>query len=176
MVGAPFDPAHAVRFDLGNGSVRAGGDERVVLLPASALEALAAGAPRETARVLGRAIGRAVGERVRAGLGSFDAARGASVEAFVGRLAGELALMGYGVASLERWGRALVLVVERAPVGDALLADVLEAALETATGRVARCTSLVADTGSVRLLVSSERTHERVLAWLAQGVSWGDAL
>src|SRR5215469_14307836 len=107
MAGTSFDPTHAVRFDLPHGSVRAGGEEeRVLLVPTSALDELVLSAPPEAVEALGRALGAAIGRRAASRMD----AKSASVEAFVTQLAGEAAIAGIGALSVERWGRALVVV------------------------------------------------------------------
>jgi hypothetical protein len=166
-----FDPTHAVRFDLPRGVVNAGSEERYVLVPAAALELLA-NASAETVDAVGRSIGDAIGRRVALSAEPKES----SVEEFVAQLAGELAVAGLGVASVERWGRAMVLVFEEAAVGDALLAAIAASAIEAATRRKVHVAPLMREGTTTRLLVSSERAVGRVRAWMAQGVSWGDAL
>ena len=119
MADSSFDAARAVRFDLPSGSVRAAGDARVALVPVEALAAVGkSGAADEVAGIVGSAIGK----RVAARLGNSN---GATIEAFATALGGELAVAGYGSLSLERWGRALVLVVEHAALPDAMLGTML---------------------------------------------------
>src|SRR5579883_3206155 len=126
MADPSFDPARAVRFDLPSGSVRASGDARVALVPVEVLEEIAR---TPAAEVAGRAMGAAIGKRAASRLGDAGAA---SVEAFVTQLAGEMAVAGYGVLSVERWGRALVVVVEHCALPEPLLGAVLAAALASA--------------------------------------------
>jgi hypothetical protein len=174
--------ADEIRFDLPNGSVRAGGDERVVLVPCSAIDELGKHAKSDSgvdpAAAFCHAIGEVLGQRIAARLGSSDAVRSASLETFVNALAGELAVAGWGTVSLERWGRAMVLLVEHSPLNEhRCLAALFEGALSAATGREARCASLgVAKDGGVRILVGAQRAVVRVRDWLAHGVAWGDAL
>jgi len=91
---------------------------------------------------------------------------------------------GFGVFGIERWGRAMVLVVEHAPrVGGTFIASVLEGTLEGATQTQVACTVLAGGlagslaTASVqRILVANADAIERVRALIAEGTSWADAL
>jgi len=162
-----------VRFDLPQGSVRAGGEgERVVLVPTSALDELVLGVPPEAVEALGRALGSAIGRRAAARMDE----KSASVEGFVAQLAGEAAITGIGALSVERWGRALVIVVEGSPLVGTLLAPLVAAAIEAATGRSVSATVLARDERAARVLVASESGVGRVRDWVASGVPWGDAL
>jgi hypothetical protein len=174
MAGPSFDPTRAIRFDLPHGTVRAGReDERLLLIPAAALDDLVLAAPREAVDALGRALGSGIGRRAAARLGD---AQGASMEEFVAQLAGEAALAGVGVLSVERWGRALVVVVEESPLSGSLLAPTIASALEAASGRRVWYLLLSRDERAARLLVASERAVGRVRAWVASGMGWGEAL
>jgi hypothetical protein len=153
--------------------VRAGGDgERVVLVPTQALEELALSAPPEAVEALGRALGAAIGRRAAARM----EAQSASVDAFVTQIAGEAALAGVGAMSVERWGRALVVVVEGSTLVGTLLAPLVAAALEAASGRQVSTTVLARDERAARILVGSEAGVARVRDWIASGMAWGQAL
>jgi len=183
---SPFDPKKAVTFDLPNGQVRlaSGADDshretdngRAVIVPAAALGVLAAAAGETASRELGRSIGRSLGARVHARLD----VRGGSLDAVVTELATELALVGLGTLSVERWGRALIVCVSDSPLGgatgDALLAAALEGMLSSASGRELRTTPLAREGAQLRVLVGNVASIERVIGWLAEGVSWGDAI
>jgi hypothetical protein len=174
MAVTPFDPTQAVRFDLPRGAVRAGrSDDLALLVPAAALAELARSAPPEASAAFGRALGAAIGRRAGARLGD---ARSASLEDFVTQLAGEAAVAGLGVLTVERWGRALVVAFEGFPLGEAMLAPVVGAALEAATGRKTTCVVLSRSPALARLLVTSEAVASKVRGWLSSGVAWGDAL
>jgi len=174
MVAPSFDPTHTVRFDLPSGSVRTGGDDDPVLLvPCTALDELVLSAPTEAVEVLGRALGAAIGRRTAARL---KAPEGASVEAFVTQLAGEGAVAGIGVLSIERWGRALVVVIERSPLAGALLAPFVASAVEAALGRKVWSLLLSRDERAARVLVASERAVDRVRETIAAGKPWGQAI
>ncbi len=174
MSAPTFDSARAVRFDLSEGAVRAGsGSERMVLAETAALGSLLDAAPPAAAEAYARATGAAIGKRAAARIGATGSA---SVEAFLVQLAGEVALGGLGVLSLERWGRAMVVVMEGTPLPAALLAPFVAAALEAAAGREVWCALLLRDGGVARVLVSNEKAVARARDWLAAGVAWGDVL
>ncbi len=170
MADSSFDAARAVRFDLPSGSVRAAGDARVALVPVEALAAVGkSGAAEEVAGIIGGAIGKRVASRA--------GASGATVEAFATALGGELAVAGYGSLSLERWGRALVLVVDHTVLPDAMLGTLLASAIAatSARGEVA-CAALGREGETARFLVTSKSSASRVRGWIDSGVKWGDAL
>ena len=174
---ATFDPTHAVRFDLPRGSVTAGANERHVLLTCAALDDLVMIAGPEASAAVGRSLGSALGSRVALRLGGAEAVGASSVETVLAHLCGELSLAGLGALAIERWGRALVLVVDRPAVADlTFLASILEGALETASGRPARCLSLGRDGTLARALVASDRTIERARSWLDEGLAWGEVV
>lgn len=170
----PFDPAHAVRFELGKGRVSVGGTDARVLVPADALNHLCASAGEEKARDFGRRLGTEIGRRVAERVPS-----GASVPEMVEHLGGDLALAGLGSLGVEMWGRALVLKIEGSPLGaegDVLLSAVLEGALHRALARDAAVLPIARADGTARLVVVSTQTAAKVKAWLHSGVTWGDAL
>jgi len=174
MVAPSFDATHAVQFDLSRGSVRSGSEQdRVLLVPTNALTHLVAAAPPEAAEALGHALGEAIGRRARARLQDVATA---SIEAVVTQLAGETALAGIGAVGVERWGRALVVVVEGSPLASPLLVPLIASALEATFARRVWCTLLSSEGQAARVLVASERGVERVRSWIASGVPWGDAL
>jgi hypothetical protein len=173
---ALFDSSQSVRFDLGSGAVRsAGSDERLLLISAASLMDLALSAPPEAVEALGRALGGAVGKRAAARLRTPGAAE-SSIDDFVTQLAGEVALAGVGILSVERWGRALVVVLEDSPLVGTLVAPFVGAAIEASTGRKVAAALLSRDQQKARVLVSSERAVERVRGWIDSGVAWGEAI
>jgi hypothetical protein len=175
----PFDPSKAVTFDLARGLVRQEGAPSGLIVPAEALAALAHAAGPEAASAFGRSVGEAIGRRVASRFTAADGARAAGVGAVVEHLGGELAMTGLGSLGLERWGRALVLVIDQSPLGaggDALLESVLVGALSAAVGEPSNLTVLAREGGRVRFLIASRAAADKVRAWLDEGVSWGDAL
>jgi hypothetical protein len=174
MAAPSFDPAHAVHFDLPRGNVRTRrDDDRVLLVPMAALDELVRTAPPAAVEAFGRSLGAAIGRRAAT---SLRAPQNASVETFVTHLAGEAAIAGVGVLSVERWGRAVVVVVEDSPLNGALIVALVASALQVASGRRASCALLSRDDRSARIFVGNEKAADRVRAWLASGVSWGEAV
>jgi hypothetical protein len=173
MSAASFNPAQSVRFDLAHGAVRDGGDDRLLLVPLTALMELVDAAPLAAVEAMGRALGSAIGRRAAARI---EDAAGSSLEDFVTQLAGEAALVGVGVLGVERWGRALVVVLEDSPLRDAIVAPLVGAALEAASRRKVASLLLSRDPQTARVLVSSDRAVGRVREWIGSGVLWGDAI
>jgi hypothetical protein len=169
-----FDPSKAVTFDLTHGLVHLEGAGPRVLIPADALLALAGAAD-----AVARALGAALGQRAAARLGEAGAAA-APVEAVIEHLGGELALAGLGSLGLERWGRALVLVVDHSPLGaggDAFLEGVLAAAVAATVQRDGvRALRVGRDGTRARFLLGGPAGTDKVRTWLAEGIPWGEAL
>jgi hypothetical protein len=143
------------------------------LVPTGALDDIVLSASADAVEALGRALGSAIGRRAAARMA--DPQR-ASVEDFVTQLAGETAIAGVGALSIERWGRALVVVVESSPLTGTLLEPLVAAAMEAASGRNVSCTLLSRDERAARVLVGSHRGVTRVREWVAAGVPWGEAI
>jgi hypothetical protein len=173
-----FDPSKSVTFDLDHGLVHLEGAPSRLLVPADALLALAgaagAAATAAFARALGTPMGRRVADRLSAG-----GVGAAAIDVVVEHLGGELALAGLGSLGLERWGRAVVLVVDHAPLGaagDALLEQVLAGAIEASVERAVHVLTLARDGVRARFLLGGSAGTDKVRAWLAAGVPWGEAL
>jgi hypothetical protein len=174
VAASSFDATHAVRFDLPHGSVRAGGEgDRVLLIPTAALDDIVLSAPPEAVEALGRALGSAIGRRAAARLKD---PQSSPVDEFVTQLAGEAALSGVGALSIERWGRALVVVVEDSPLVGTLLGPLVSSAVESASGRRVWCALLSRDEHTARLFVGSEKAVARVREWIASGTPWSEAI
>jgi hypothetical protein len=184
------DLTSAVRFDLPGGAVHTTGvglagqaalaEERAILVPVAALAEALAAAPRDTREHVARAVGGAIGRRAAARFGGIEGVRAARVEDVVESLTAEIALAGFGVLALERWGKALVVVLQSAPAfGSNFFAPLLEAALGAATAWAARapltCTHLSDDDGS-RFLIARGSSAEQVRMWISSGVTWAEAL
>jgi hypothetical protein len=174
---AGFDPTHAVRFDLARGSVVAGAQERHVVLSCAVLDDLVLVAGTEAAHAIGRQLGAPIGRRISARLGGVPGVRASTLERVVAELAGELAVTGLGVVTLERWGRALIVAVDRPAVSDLpFLAAIVEGLLESATESVVRCLSLGRDGPRARILVTSESAAARARELQSEGLPWGVVL
>lgn len=189
MAVARYRPDHDVTFDLAHGLVHMEGAPARVLVPADALGALCAAAGAEAVAAFGHAIGHAMGLRVAARLAApaglegaapaGSAARAASVEAMVDHLGAELSLAGLGSLGMERWGHALVVVVDHCPLGargDRLLEAVVGEAVGSATARHVAAVFLARDEVRARLLLASATSATQVRAWLDAGVAWGEAI
>lgn len=187
MAVAPYRPDQDVTFDLAHGLVHLEGAPARVLVPADALGALLAAAGTGAVEVFGREVGRAMGARVvsrlAAGVGpggdAQAAVRATSVEGMVDHLGAELSLAGLGSLGIERWGHALVIVVDHCPLGargDGLLEAVISEAVFALSGRRVHAVLLARDGVRTRLLLANGAAADRVRAWLQAGSSWGEAL
>ncbi|RLB60227.1 MAG: hypothetical protein DRI90_14225 [Deltaproteobacteria bacterium] len=180
-----FNPSEAVTFDLAFGHVHLDGAPSRVMVPADALlqlcQAAGAGESADLAHAIGEALGRRVAVRMAVGHDErLAAVRSAGLDAVVEQLAGELALIGMGALSAERWGKALVLVIDQSPFGEAgddFLAEVLQAAVhalvETAQSRLV---PLAREGVRARFLVVSGQAVEAVRSRLARGDHWGSVI
>lgn len=180
-----FDASKSVTFDLASGLVHLEGAPLRVLAPPDALLALAGAAGPDATRAFGRALGSPMGQRVAQRLagaadGSEHAVRGASLEAVIEHLGTELALVGLGSLAAERWGRALVLVVDHCPLaagtGDVLLAAVLESALAAATGRTASVGVVARDSVRARFFVGNATAMRKLHGLIGTGTGWAEAI
>ncbi len=165
-----------LKFDLATGQVRTGEGERMALIPLSTLDELAQSAGPDAAARFARSVGLAMGRRVAAKLGSSRGVEAASLEGFVTELAMEVGLSGWGSLSLERWGRALVLLVDHPAVKErAIVAALVEGAVEAAAGREVHAAPLSGD-GPVRVMIANRATAERARVWTAQGVAAAEVM
>jgi hypothetical protein len=176
-----FNPAEAVTFDLQFGHIHLDGAPTRVMVPADALVALCDAAGEEEtatfAHAIGEAVGRRVGVRLAGGSANrHEAVRKAGLEVVVTQLAGELAVLGIGSVSAERWGKALVLVVDQSPFGeegDGLLEAILQSALHALVNSKARVIKLAREGVRARFLAVSGASVESVRKRLDAGESWG---
>jgi len=181
-----FDPAAAVTFDMAFGHVHLDGAPHRVLVPAETLLELALAAGEDALADLGHALGEPMGRRVGTRLAEGDgegepaerrkrAVRAARPETVVSQLSGELALAGLGALSAERWGRAIVWVVDQSPFGeggDPLVAHILQGALRAMVDSPARMVPLQREGVRARFLVVSGAAVEDVRTRLAKGDHW----
>ncbi len=166
-----FDPTRAVVFDLAQGQLRDDEGSSRLNVPVDALLRLCDAAGPDAVRDFGHTLGNEVGRRVLRRLG--EAATGASTEAWVEHVGGDLALLGLGNLSVERWGKVLVLAVANSPAGgDALVASALEGILQRALGRDASAVVLGRSNDTLRVAVLNRRAAERVRQWQNEGASW----
>jgi hypothetical protein len=178
MASPPFDASKAVTFDLSRGEIRKDGDDRRVLISARAVTALCQAAGDDATSAFGQALGESIGAAIATRFERTGSdARGASIESIVEHLAGELAVVGLGTVSVERWGRALVLVVDHSNGDqDKVLAPLLGATVSRAAKVQARCVRLTREGERARFLVTGESGASKVRDWLSAGVPWGEAL
>ena len=175
MASSSFDPTGAVRFDLRSGSASDSRGERLVLVPSAALDLLSEGALAK----VGEHLGRECGNRVAARLGGESGVRAADVETVISHLAGELAIAGIGAVHIERWGRALLVVVSNPSVSDdAFAGAVLGAAMSAASGRAVAAAALGRGAGGeqseARYFLGSAATAERVRGLAAEGKGYAE--
>ncbi len=175
MVDAPFDPSGAVVFDLPAGRVSLAHTPESVLAPAHGLAELCAAAGEDATRAFGRAMGTAMGQRV-ADRVPAEAMKELTLEGFTAQLRGEFALAGLGIVTLERWGDALLFLVEDAVVPSGLVAGVIEAALQSCTKREIHCVRLMTSTPRSRFLVTNAATVKRVRDWLGEEMPWAEIM
>jgi hypothetical protein len=184
MSSVEFNPSEAVTFDLQYGHIHLDGAPTRVMVPAEALVALCNKAGDEEAAAMGHAIGEAMGRRARVRLAGggdnrHDQVRRVEFEQVISQLAGEVALTGIGCLSAERWGKALVLVVDQSPLGedgDALMAEILQAALHALVGREIRVMKLQREGVRARFLAVSGAVAEAVRERIRSGENWGAVL
>lgn len=180
MAIAPFDASKAVTFDLARGHLQTPDTNRGLLVPSAAIAELCRGADDDVVLALGNRLGESVGRAVEAELRrGGTSVRGAGLEEMVDHLDGHWALMGLGRLGIERWGRALVAVIDDSPLddaGDPLIAQVLAAALAPATSARLACVRLHRDGARARFFVTTKAGADRIREWLGAGVPWAEAL
>lgn len=173
---APFDPTHSLKFDLGRGRVSVDNSSVRLVLPVDALIKLCASAGDDAVHDFGLSIGTEIGRRVASRLPAIQLA---SIEDVVEHLGGEMALMGLGSLSVERWGRALVFVVTGDPfgtTGEVLMASLLQGAIQRALSRDVLPLLLNRDGERVRFLATNRESASKIQAWMANGAKWSEAL
>lgn len=181
-----FDPAQALRIDLERGQLSLAGMDsgsaRRVLVPLESMSELLASCEPEAVTAFGAALGTDIGRRVQSRLGS--AIDQASLELYLEHLGGEVALMGLGNLSLERWGYALVLVlggVNESPALERLVQALLEAALQRSLSRDVAVVSFGRtgkgdEPAALKFAILGPHTKGDVEAALASGKSYGEVL
>jgi hypothetical protein len=174
-----------VMFDLGAGQVLVEPAGPHMLVPVGVLEALCEKAGAEATEVFARTLGYEIGLRAASrltGQSDPDARRSVrllSPEDVAAELGASWAIAGLGRLSLERWGRALLAVVEASPLeeaGDAMLAWALQGAIRGVTGDTATVARLSREGTRARFLIGSPRACERARALVAGGATWVEAI
>ena len=98
--------------------------------------------------------------------------RGVPLETVVDVLGGELALLGLGSLRVERWGRALLFVLDPCAIdarGNALLAGIFEGALAGLADREVAAVVVDRAGGNARILVGSVAAMARAEALVRRG-------
>jgi hypothetical protein len=169
-----FDPTRAVVFDFARGRLRDDEGETRLNLPASALVRLFEAAGEQATRAFAAEIGVEIGRRV---LGRFkQEAEDAPVEAWADHLGGQVALLGLGDLSVERWGRALVFRVRGVPRDlEGVVGVLFEAALHRAFGWEVRLPGFPQGQDAAFLAVSPA-TAERIYQLAAGGAGLAEAI
>jgi hypothetical protein len=171
-----FDPTRSVEFDLESGQVRVGGSPPRLVIPADSVLRLASDAGDEKMRDFAQQLGNEIARRATLRLGDISQASMQSVAEHIG---GEFALMGLGSVGLERWGQALVIVIEASPLGaagDSLLAAIIEGVTKRAAGRDVNVVMLAREGAKVRYLITGDQGAQKTCDLLQSGKPWGAAL
>lgn len=172
MPGPAFDPKGAVRFDMTNGAASDARGTKFVLVPTSALEALDRTTPGALAHI-GAEVGRACGARIVAKLGGESEVRAATLDVVVTHLAGELAIAGLGSVTLEKWGKALVVVLTNPTVNsDGFCAAALAGAVSMAVGREVFMVPIGREGNVVRYYIGTQQTMIRCRSLVSSGKTW----
>lgn len=144
-----------------------------MLVPSEAFADLGEGALAK----MGAAIGHAAGQRIVSRLGAAEGVCGAPLEIALSHLAGELAIAGIGTMQVERWGRAMVVVISNASIEDPVfLGSLLGGALSSASGREVAASSLGGQGGDKRFFVGAPGTSQRVRQFVEKGLTPADVL
>lgn len=162
-----FDPGAYYAFDLARGAVHTRYGERVLVLSADVLGPLVSNAARHGDLTAVRALGKHIGEDAARSLG--QDAKEASPEAVLNHVSGMLALLGWGVVTLERWGGALVLSLSGAPALDPErlgLAALLGGVLTSLGGRDVACVPVAS---ASKFVIVHPNIAETVWTWAKEG-------
>lgn len=166
-----FSPKDAVTFDVAKGEVRTAGRDRTLLVTSDGLTGLLADAPPAARRKFGASVGKSVGATIAARAGS--GLLSGSLEGLTTELAGELSVRGFGLVSIEQWGRAIVFHLENSALTDGdFVSAVLEGALSAMTGKPVFVTSI----GSGRHLFSGEAAAARAKELVGGGSDYKGVL
>lgn len=168
MTAPRFDPGGFYQFNLTEGAVQTRDGARVVMLTDAVVAPLVAAAVGNGDLTAVRRMGQQIGDQVRSDLG--EALASSAPEAVLTQCSGVLALFGWGKLSAERWGDALVAVMQHAPALDderlgiaALLGGMLSSLME----REVACVPA----GDDRFVIVDPAIAETVWAWSREGAS-----
>jgi hypothetical protein len=165
-----FDPTKAILFDLARGQMRDDEGNARLNLPAALLVRLCEQAGPAATQDFAQSIGSEVGRRIESRLGQH--VKTASLEEWTDHLGGQLALLGLGNLSAQRWGQALSFVVTQAPAGcTTVIGQLLGAALQRALGRQVQLVAFSEDSQTTYLLVAPDTAAKvTTLAQAGQGI------
>lgn len=169
-----FDPGAFFQFDLASGTARARGGARVLVLSQSVLAPLIATAVQNGDLTAVRALGNQLGELVGTSLG--DGAMDRPAETVLGHAANLIALYGWGRLHLERWGDAMILVVDELPPLDAdnlAVAALLGGMFSTLSEQEVACVP-IGETNSY--LMVDPQIAEYVWSWSKEGEPLGQII
>lgn len=169
-----FDPSHYYAFDLARGAVHTRHGDRVLVLSAEVIGPLVSTAARHGDLTSVRSLGKRIGEDAARSLA--QDARGLTPEVVLTHVSGTLALLGWGLLSLERWGSALALSLTGAPSLDADrlgLAALLGGMLTSLGGQDVACVPMF---GGARFLVVHPSIAEAVWGWAKEGIDLGQVV
>jgi len=168
-----FDPGGYFAFDLARGAVHTRHGERVLVLASDVLGPLVSTAVRQGDLTAVRMLGKRIGEDAQRSLGG--EVKSATPESVITHASGMLSLLGWGTLQLERWGHALVLVLEGAPSldGERLgLAALLGGLLTSLAGRDVACVPV----DGTRFVIVHPSIAEAVWSWSKDGKDLGSVV
>lgn len=165
-----FDPGGFYQFDLARGAVNTRDGHRMLVLSDSVVAPLVSAAVQNGDLTAVRQLGKQIGEHVLAALDG--EVEGASPEAVLGHAASVVAIMGWGRLTFERWGDALVAIVEELPTLDPESLGVA-ALLGGIFSMIARREVACVPVDARRFLVVDPAIAEQVWRWAKDGWDLG---
>ncbi|MBK6575281.1 MAG: hypothetical protein IPG17_03560 [Sandaracinaceae bacterium] len=164
-----FDPKGFYEFDLARGAVSTRGGARVIVLSDTVVASLVSAAVETGDLTVLRELGKQIGSQVVASLGGavFDD----SPEQVLAHTSGWLGVLGWGRLGFERWGQALVAVMEGVPAldEDSLgIAALLGGVISSLSKLEVACVPV-----GGKFLVCNPAIAESVWLWANDGVELG---
>lgn len=163
-----FDAGLFYEFDVSAGTVRSRGGNRVLVVSERVIRPLVEASLQKGDLTALRRLGKDIGEHVAS---FFDVPLAdLSPEVVLGHAAGVLSLFGWGRLAFERWGSALVAVLEGAPAldeGRLGTAALLGGAVSALAGREVACVPVE----GASFLVVDPSIAEQVWSWAKEGVT-----